>query len=73
MESLPTKDGLAHARRIPIANLRSHSSREAANEIYRKSLVYQEVDGARKLVAANYVLRSKDRVGTQKPLTAIEI
>ena len=52
---------------------RSHSSREAANEIYRKSLVYQEVDGARKLVAANYVLRSKDRVGTQKPLTAIEL
>jgi hypothetical protein len=31
----------------------------------RKPLVYQEVDGSRKLVAANYVLRSKDRVGIQ--------
>jgi len=28
---------------------------------------------APKLVAANYVLTSKDRVGTQKPLTAIEL
>ena len=73
MESLPTKDGLAHARRIPIAHLPLAQSREAANEIYRESLVYQKVDGARKLVAANYVLRRKNRVGTQKPLTAIEI
>jgi hypothetical protein len=31
----------------------------------RKPLVYQEVGGSRKLVAANYVLTSKDRVGVQ--------
>lgn len=58
---------------FPSHSCRSYSSREAANEIYGKSLVYQEVDGARKLVAANYVLRSKDCVGTQKSLTAIEL
>lgn len=63
MESLPTKDGLAHARRIPIAHL-------PLAQFPRSG---QEVDGARKFVAANYVLRSKNRVGTQKPLTAIEI
>jgi len=73
MESLPTKDCLAHARRIPIAHLRLAQFPRSGHEIYRKSLVYQEVDGGRKLVATNCVLRSKDRVGTQKPLTAIEI
>jgi len=31
----------------------------------RKPLVYQEVHGSRQLVAASYVLRSKDRIGVQ--------
>jgi uncharacterized repeat protein (TIGR01451 family) len=31
----------------------------------RKPLVYQEADGSRKLVAANYVLKNKSRVGVQ--------
>ena len=31
----------------------------------RKPLVYQEIDGSRKLVAANYVLKSQNRVGVQ--------
>jgi len=60
---LATKDGLSHAGRVPIALL-------PLAQFPRRC---QEVDGARKLVAANYVLRSKKRVGIQKPLTAIEI
>ena len=42
------------------------SSRSGSGELrLRKPLVYQEVDGSRQLVAANYVLRGTDRVGVQ--------